>query len=292
MEYRLSVKCDPDWTDAVSNRFFEIGLRGLQIAAESPVAELVSYCDRADSAHVYAETISEYLRSLAALWPNATDWSVDVAPLDGVDWANEWKKYFKPVHVSDRIVIRPSWEPYDAAPGELVIVIDPKMAFGTGGHETTTLALRALERLCDECVLGPDTPIFDVGTGTGILAIAAVLLGAPRAFGVDTDPVAVECAVENAESNNVADRTRFVALGAEGVDETYRIVVANIDAPTLDVIAPEVSARVAVCGRLLLTGLLEAGANEIESRFAALGYRALRRDALGEWRLSEMERQL
>ncbi len=290
MEYRLSVKCDPDWIDAVCNRFFEIGLRGLEIAAESPVAEVLSYCDRAESGHAYAEAISVYLHHLAELWPDASAWSVDVAPLEGVDWANEWKKYFKPVRVSERIVIRPSWESYDAAINQLVIVIDPKMAFGTGGHETTTLALRALERLHAENVLYETTPVLDVGTGTGILAIAAAMLGAPSAVGVDTDPVAIECALENAEMNGVAARATFAVGGADGVSEAFPLVVANIDAPTLGVIAPAIAQRVLPGGRLLLTGLLETGANEIRSRFADLGFRAIRADELGEWRLLEMEK--
>ncbi|MCC6157406.1 MAG: 50S ribosomal protein L11 methyltransferase [Deltaproteobacteria bacterium] len=290
MEYRLCVKCDPDWTDVVGNRFFEIGMRGLEIATETPIAELNSYCDSEDSARAYAEAIAGYLRSLAALWPDATAWSVDVAPLAGVDWANEWKKYFKPVRISERIVVRPSWETYDATGDDLVIVIDPKMAFGTGGHETTTLALRALERLRDEGVIDAATPVIDIGTGTGILAIAAVMLGAPRAFGVDTDPVAIECAVENAGLNGVSERAAFVVGGADAISEAFRVVVANIDAPTLGAIAPAVADRVEPGGRLALTGLLEAGANEIESRFVAMGFLPRRRDALGEWRLIELER--
>ncbi len=290
MEFCLKVTCDPEWLDAVANRFFELGLRGLEIAEETPSAMLISYCDRAESAHAYAEGIKEYLRELAMLWPTAKPWLVEVSELAGVDWANEWKKYFKPVRISGRIVIRPSWESYDAADGDLVIVIDPKMAFGTGGHETTTLALRALERLRDETVIDETTTVLDIGTGTGILAIAAVMLGAPRAVGVDTDPVAIECAVENAGLNGVSTRVEFRVGGADAIKATFPVVVANIDAPTLGVIAPAVTERVAAGGRLLLTGLLEAGANEIESRFAALGFRALRRDGLGEWRLLDLER--
>src|SRR5690606_33734764 len=113
--------------------------------------------------------------------------------VEGDDWRDEWKRFFKPSRIGERFVVRPSWEPFDAGPDDLVIVIDPGRAFGTGLHETTRLVIRELEQR-----VTPGVEVLDVGTGSGILSIAALMLGAGRALGIDVDEDAVEIAVENA----------------------------------------------------------------------------------------------
>src|SRR5690606_21448730 len=121
--------------------------------------------------------------------------------VEGDDWRDEWKRFFKPSRIGERFVVRPSWEPFDAGPDDLVIVVDPGRAFGTGLHETTRLVIRELEQR-----VTPGVEVLDVGTGSGILSIAALMLGAGRALGIDVDEDAVEIAVENAAINGLADR--------------------------------------------------------------------------------------
>ena len=122
--------------------------------------------------------------------------TVEAEKMHEEDWANNWKKYYKPVKVGEKIVIRPIWEEYEKKDDEIVISLDPGMAFGTGEHETTRMCIKALEKYVKS-----DSTVFDIGCGSGILSIAAAKLGAKMAIGVDLDPVAVESANENLKFN-------------------------------------------------------------------------------------------
>lgn len=285
----LRLEFGSRWFDAVCGRFFDLGLRGLEVISEEPRAVVRTYCDSADSAETYANGMEAYLKELALLWPEDPDYSIEVSRLENVDWANEWKKHFKPAVAAPGIVVRPSWEPYDPLPGERVVVIDPKMAFGTGTHETTRMALAALVDWFSDGGRGV-TRVLDAGCGTGVLAIVALLLGATEAVAVDNDPVAVDCARENAALNDVADRMLAVATPLADIEGVFERVVANIDAPTLAVLAAGIVGRLAEGGRLAVTGLLEAGAAEVAPRFLALGLREVGRRSQGEWVLIEFEK--
>ena len=133
-------------------------------------------------------------------------YTVQTDLVDEEDWATAWKKYYFPTKIGERLVICPSWESYAPAPGETVLTMDPGMAFGTGTHETTRLCIQLLEE-----AVTPGMDLLDIGTGSGILAIAALLFGARAAVGVDIDEVAVRVARENAKANGVGGRARFIA---------------------------------------------------------------------------------
>lgn len=179
-------------------------------------------------------------------------------------WAESWKRFWDVQHVGDHLVIKPSWKEYTASAGDLVIELDPKQAFGTGTHATTRLCLQALERL-----VRPGDGVFDVGCGSGILAIAAVLLQAGRAAGVDTDPVAVAAARENADHNGLADRLDFAVGTASDLAGRADIVVANILAEILIELAADLAA---LAGRdLILSGIIDRKAPEVRAAFAAQG---------------------
>lgn len=166
------------------------------------------------------------------------------------DWANAWKAYFKPTHVDERLVVIPSWESYELKEGELPLYLDPGMAFGTGSHATTGLCLRWLESL-----VKPGTSVIDVGTGSGILAIAAARLGASPISAIDIDPVAVQVARENVGKNGVA-----VAVSEGTLDQVDRteadLIIANIIASVIIDILPEVSARMKRGGHFLASGII------------------------------------
>jgi ribosomal protein L11 methyltransferase len=166
------------------------------------------------------------------------------------DWANAWKAYFKPTRVGERLMIIPSWESYELQPQDLPLYLDPGMAFGTGTHPTTSLCLRKLE-----AVVQPGMRVLDVGTGSGILAIAAARLGAAPVVGIDIDPVAVRVAKENAERNGVTIDVRAGTLDQVETDECD-LIIANIIASIIIDILPDVASRMKMGGKFLASGII------------------------------------
>ena len=175
------------------------------------------------------------------------------------DWRNNWKKYFNPMPVGDKLLIRPSWrDDYDPN-GRVVLNIDPGLAFGTGNHETTRLCLEAVERYLKE----GDT-VLDVGCGSGILAIASLLLGAGTAVGVDIDETAVKTAKENAEINNVADRfTAITGDLTEKVTGKYNLIVANIVADAIMFLSKGVKEFMTPDTVYIMSGIIDTRADEV-----------------------------
>lgn len=182
--------------------------------------------------------------------------------LEPENWAESWKAFFPPQHIGRRTVIVPTWHAYDPAPGEVIIRLDPGMAFGTGLHATTRLCLAAIERH-----LQPGARVLDVGTGSGILAIAAALQGASLVDAIDIDPVAIRVAADNAALNGVEDRIR-VSLGTVGggghhdvprhTEAGYDLVLANILAEVIVELAAGLAAATRPGGLLVVSGILAA----------------------------------
>lgn len=173
------------------------------------------------------------------------------------DWANNWKVHFKPVRIGERLVIKPTWEEYQKLPGDLVIQIDPGMAFGTGAHPTTRMCLESMERICFNENGGklPDG-VLDVGTGSGVLSIAAALMGATHIVAVDIDPEAVVVTQENLELNGVEHVVAASTTDLCDLNEAYGVVVANILAEELVRLADQLIAKIAPGGWLILSGIL------------------------------------
>ncbi len=192
------------------------------------------------------------------------------------DWAESWKRYWHVQHVGERLVVRPSWESYEPRDREIVIVLDPKQAFGTGTHPTTRLCMRALERL-----VRPGDRICDVGAGSGILAIAGVLLGAAGAIGVDNDPVAVAACPENADRNRVADLCEWRVGTAAELSGKADLVVANILAEVIVQIAPDLAR---LTGRdLVVSGIIARKAEDTRVALQAAGLRFVSQEQEGDW---------
>lgn len=193
----------------------------------------------------------------------------------GDDWRERWKAFFHTTRVGERLVVRPSWETHDAREGDLVIVLDPGQAFGTGTHETTRLVMRELEAR----VSGGEH-VLDVGCGSGILGIAALKLGAARVVAVDVDPIAVRVTDENAEINGVAIEASTTLI--EDVPGRYPIVLANIRSPILIPMTESLVAHLTPGGVLVLSGLLAEEESEIRAVYDAhLRFDGVRRD--GDW---------
>ena len=185
---------------------------------------------------------------------------IAVKTIDEEDWANNWKQFFKPFKVGNRIIIKPEWETYERRNDqERVLVIDPGMAFGTGGHATTRMCIVLLERYLAECAAGgKGADLLDIGTGSGILSVAAILLGARSSLGVDIDKYAIKKAKENAALNGVQEKTafRFGDL-ANGVEGKYDIICANIVADAVIKLSGEVGRFLKPGGVFICSGIID-----------------------------------
>ncbi|MXZ63836.1 MAG: 50S ribosomal protein L11 methyltransferase [Chloroflexi bacterium] len=205
--------------------------------------------------------------------------------VDESDWAEEWKRFYHPMRVG-RLLVQPSWEEAaDVGPEDLVVTLDPGRAFGTGQHETTRLCLAALDRL-----VRPGDAVLDVGTGSGILALAAARLGASRVDALDTDPVAVAATRENAARNGLGDRIEVAegSLGAawpwEGEARGgYDVVVMNIALVVVTELLPDAAAALRPGGALVASGFLAGAAPEVEAAVRAAGLGAVSSEFDGEW---------
>ncbi len=195
------------------------------------------------------------------------------------DWAEAWKRHYRPLRIGDRIVVTPSWEEPATRSGDVVIKLDPGMAFGTGTHPSTQLALRLLEKY-----LRPRSVVLDVGTGSGILAIAAVKLGAMRVIATDIDPEAVRTAEENARLNEVRNQ---ITLLVESVIDAgrYDLVLVNILADVIaDLLLHEnLAQRVTPDGVLILSGIIQQRRDVVDLALRAAGMEVIETLTDGDW---------
>lgn len=200
------------------------------------------------------------------------------------DWANEWKQYFHVTHVGKSLVIKPSWEDYTAKAGEHVIEIDPGMAFGTGTHHTTNMMMERLEK-----VITPDSTVFDVGTGSGILAIASAMLGAKSVKAVDIDAVAVRVAKENVADNGLADAIE-VCEGdlLHGTEGRADVIIANIIADIIIMLLKDIPQRLAADGVFLASGIIEERMTDVEAEAHKQGLVVDAVDHRGGWVVMQM----
>ena len=194
------------------------------------------------------------------------------------DWANTWKQYYKPSKVGEKIVVKPIWEEYEQKEGELVVNLDPGMAFGTGTHETTRMCIQALEKYVKE-----ESTVFDVGCGSGILAIAAAKLGAKLAVGVDLDPVAVESSIENVGYNNLNNIEILHGNLVEVIDGKSDIVVANILAEIICILTDDVKRVMKDGGVFITSGIIHYRVDMVCEKLEATGFEVIEKNRDGEW---------
>jgi ribosomal protein L11 methyltransferase len=199
-----------------------------------------------------------------------------------VDWAEAWKARFPVLRVGDRLVIRPTWRRHRRQLDDVVLALDPGMAFGTGLHPTTRLCLAALESLADRGAID-GARVLDVGCGSGILAIVAVKLGAAEALGVDTDPIAIEATLANARRNRLARRITARVGSLPSGEPPFDAVLANLIAGVLVPLAAPLQAELRPGGTLLASGIFIDREGEVRAAFEAAGLVIAERSAEGDW---------
>jgi len=212
------------------------------------------------------------------------------------DWANAWKAHFPVLRVGRRIVIRPTWRRHKRRPDDIVLALDPGMAFGTGLHPTTRLCLAALEALADRGLLaaggrnGAPARVLDVGSGSGILSIAAARLGAREVLAVDVDPIAVDATTANARRNRLARVVRAREGSAPSGEGPFDVVLANLIASLLVSLADDLVADLRPGGVLLASGIFENREADVVEAFHARGLEVAGRWAEGDWVALELQR--
>lgn len=276
---QLSIDVAPDEADEAAALLFELGAEGVEQRDDNTLAPGAA-SGRTTLVASFAER--EAAEDAAARIDLAL--SPRVSELVGDAWRDEWKKYFVPFRLTERVIVRPPWQLYaPALASERVLELEPGRAFGTGLHPTTALVARAIESLSAELFAegGRPASVLDVGTGSGILALVALVLGAAKARAIDVDPDAVALAAENAERNGLQDRLTADASPVEAISECFELVVANIEASVLIAMAESLARRVAKDGILILSGILEERAAEVRRAFARFDLAAS--PSQGEW---------
>jgi ribosomal protein L11 methyltransferase len=284
----VTVVATQDTEEALCDFLFSEGAGGL-VTEEVPgeplrIAIRASFAGRVPIVPL-VEGLTRYQGELAALGFSGATGPVDVRQIPIQDWGRIWKEHFKPLPVGTHLVIAPPWEHGPFPGGRLLIWIDPAMAFGTGHHATTRMCLEALEAFMDQWPGSRGPVVLDVGTGTGILAIAAASLGAHRVVAIDTDPEACEAARKNLALHECAGRVQVLTGGLEilAPDQRFDLILANLDARILPPLFHVLQKRLAPGGRLIAGGILLGEAETLVAAALAAAFRIVDRRTEGEW---------
>jgi ribosomal protein L11 methyltransferase len=250
----------------------ELGFEGFQ----ETDTELVSYIDKSRWSDDKAERLRDDLHRLIRTISSNADFRIN--EIVDRNWNADWEKTIQPIEIGEKLVIKPSWSDYVNSTGRIVLEIDPKMSFGTGYHETTRLVLRLLEKYIRD-----GATVFDAGTGTGILAIAAIALGASSAYGVDIDEWSIDNGQENVARNKVADRVKIDATPVEQVEGIYSLITANLTLNVNTALLADFFRLLEPGGLLLLSGLLNFDETPMKTALHEHGFEVIEQVSENEW---------
>ncbi|MCC0699898.1 50S ribosomal protein L11 methyltransferase [Clostridioides sp. ZZV15-6383] len=227
----------------------------------------------------FVEIIKQKVLGLKDFGIDIGEGSVSLDQVNEADWANAWKAYYKPTKVGQRVVVKPTWEDYAIKDGDLIIELDPGMAFGTGTHETTSMCIRELEKYVNK-----DSKVFDIGCGSGILAIAAAKLGAKEVVAVDLDEVAVKVAKENVLENKVEENVSVMHGNlTDVIKDKADVIVANIIADIIKILAKDVQNFMKEDAIFISSGIILDKVEEVKESLIENGFEIVEVQKLGEW---------
>ncbi len=279
--------------ELIGSVFFDIGLKGIVLEdpdlppVEGWAPDAVKPPDQPAVAGYFADnerlaSRSENLEQALAQLTQTIDlrYQILYRRLDEEDWAHSWKAFFHPEKISPRIVVKPTWEDYSAERDELVLEIDPGMAFGTGTHPTTALCVQLIEKY-----LQSGQSLLDIGTGSGILMIAAARLGAAQVTGIDIDEVAVQIARQNLDHNQIATTRWAVSTGGLTTvgDQQFDLVVANILSDVIAILLEDIHRVLKPTGIFICSGIIIPQKDQILQKMISVGVEPLDSATLEEW---------
>jgi len=317
--HEVTIYTREEATEAIADRLHQMGAGGVTIEEsgnlerprdtslgqwyEMPLnnipegdAEIKAYFADTSDPEALITQLKPFIQELSSFGLDPGDAQFSWRAVDEEDWANAWKTYFKPIRITETLTIKPTWEPYEPAEGERIIELDPGMAFGTGTHETTALCLRTLEQ-----TIKPGDQVIDVGTGSGVLAIAASKLGASQVLAIDLDPVAVSSATENVRLNGLQQEVTVresdllgllksdaheAAIRQEaglGVSLPVDLVVANILAEILVLFVDDVYEALKPGGYYIASGIISQKEELVIEALGQAGFDVIQRNAEQDW---------
>ena len=267
--------------EAVSNFLIEQGATGIEeLESDVEWQRLRTYFEQDGKEKAVLNSLHRYLKSLKQIRPEIPRPHVKTTTLPEQDWGENWKRFFKPVRVTSKFVVKPPWARIRPKRGQIPIDITPGMAFGTGTHATTILCIEALE----ERIKKRGLSVLDVGTGSGILSIIAAKLGAQEVCGIDIDGVALENARENLEKNHVSDIVKIKKGSLSVLHGKFDVIVANIDLKSLRKMRNSLLGRLNHRGSLILSGILEKDKERIRKHYLETKLlRCIKETQEGEW---------
>ncbi|WP_291560387.1 MULTISPECIES: 50S ribosomal protein L11 methyltransferase [unclassified Clostridium] len=297
----VTVVTSSEATEAVSGFFYNTGVKGVSIIDSEDVefkkrnpgdwdyfdetildiktgAVVKGYFKKDENFDEYLEYIKESVEKLPEFGFDKGEGVVTAAKVNEEEWENNWKKYYKPTKIGDKIIIKPIWENYEPKDNDVIVELDPGMAFGTGTHETTRMCIKSLEKYVDK-----NSVVFDIGTGSGILSISASKLGAEKVIAVDLDPVAVDSARKNVSYNHMDNVEVLHGDLMEVVEGKADIVVANIIADVIIFLAEDVKEFIKREGYFISSGIILSRQEDVINKLKSCGFEILEVINDGEW---------
>lgn len=300
--FEIKIFTDSMSVEAVTNMLYEVGAEGIVI--EDPNDEIFSegfkgdwdyvgeevyefkseeaivmgYCSDVDQEEIKV-TLQEKVDLLESFGLKKGSGTIEINEVVDDNWAHEWKKYFKPLKIGDRIVIKPTWEAYETTGDELILEMDPGSAFGSGTHETTSMCVEFTDHYMKK-----DDRVFDIGCGTGILGIAAAMLGAKEVTCVDIDELAVIATNENITLNNMGDKVEvFKGDLTDVLQGKADVVIANIIADVIIFLSKDIPQFLREGGTFIASGIIHDKREEVKEALIANGFTILEVKTQGEW---------
>ncbi len=269
-QFRIAFQ--PINIDLVSGLLWQLDLDGINETDNG----IIVFAD--SSKNISRNDIEKILTNM--IYENLIDeFSIEEEIFEDKNWNEEYEKKVRVIEVTDRIVIKPSFKNYSAKPNQIIITIDPKMSFGTGEHATTKLVIQLIEKY-----VKPGDKVLDVGSGTGVLGISAVMLGAKSALGIDNDEWCLLNGTENVKANNLESDVEIRLAEIHRIEElNFDLIVANINKHILLEISGALKEKSAPNGKLILSGLLQTDKEEILNRYISIGYDYIESAEMDEW---------